>query len=121
MTKRNEKKMAQYINKVMEFSAELQRYFNINGEQELPTIDCTIIGYDPYELPTIKEIKNGFICNLDGEEYEVVECVEDGEIYIDGWEELKEALKYDKRRLIKAWRIYKSENPDLEEERDEEE
>lgn len=41
-------------------------------------------------------------------------------IYLIGWEELEDDLKYQRRRLNKAWRVFKAENPDAELERDDE-
>jgi hypothetical protein len=48
----------------------------------------------------------------------------DGEVVVTGWTDfydgVKESLAYDRRRLSKGWRVWKSENPDAELERDDE-
>ena len=63
----------------------------------------------------------GFQATVDDLDYKVEYVEEDGDIYLIGWEELEADLKYQRRRLNKAWRVFKAENPDAELERDDEE
>lgn len=63
----------------------------------------------------------GFRAYVDDLETAVVYVEEEGEIFLSGWEELEDDIKYQRRRLNKAWRIFKSENPDAELERDDDE
>lgn len=112
---------------IAKFNAELEEYHKVAGDYELPLIECTIIGTEellPYEITD--ETERGFTCNADGYDYKITLCEdEDGEEYIDGWDNgydaLKDTIAYDRRRLRKAWRVWKSENPDAELERDEDE
>lgn len=106
------------IKMVERFNADLDAYAAVSGEYELPEIDSTIIGYSVVNKYTYKVSKNGTaikVLDCDGIEFDipVIESV--------AYDELKEALKYDRRRLSKAWRVWKSENPDSELEKDEEE
>lgn len=63
----------------------------------------------------------GFQATVDDSDYKVEYVEEDGDIYLIGWKGLEDDLKYQRRRLNKAWRIFKSENPDAELERDDDE
>jgi len=90
------------------FNADLDAYASVSGDYELPEIDSTVIGYSVVNKYTYKVSKNGTaikVIDCDGIEFDipVIESV--------AYDELKEALKYDRRRLIKAWRVWKSENP----------
>lgn len=93
----------------------------------LPDIECTCIGYSPMGLVDTQDIKDeegnvfGFRAYIDNLETAVVYVEDEGEIFLSGWEELEDNLKYQRRRLNKAWRIFKSENPDAELERDDDE
>ena len=92
-------------------SSDLEAYFEANGERDLPLIDCTVIGYAPAYLYEVKVNKTSVkVTDCDGMEYTVKT-----EADLD---EVKEAIKYDRRRLAKAWRVFKSDNPDWELERD---
>lgn len=93
----------------------------------LPDIECTCIGYSAMGMVEANDIKDkegnviGFQATVDDLDYKVEYVEEDGDIYLTGWEELEDDLKYQHRRLNKAWRIFKAENPDAELERDDEE
>lgn len=112
---------------IAKFNAELEEYHKVAGDYNLPEIDTTIIGYSeltPYEITD--ETERGFTCIADGFGY-VIGYVEDedGEEYISGWDDgynnLKDSIAYDRRRIRKAWRVWRSENPDYELEKDNEE
>ena len=53
----------------------------------------------------------GFQAIVDDLDYKVEYVEEDGDIYLIGWEELEDDIKYQRRRLNKAWRIFRSETP----------
>lgn len=100
--------------RIDKFNADFEEFVRVNGESELPTIDSTVIGYDPAQAYTYKVLKTRVIVtDCDGDKYTVTDEFD--------LEELNEAIKYDKRRLSKAWRVFKSENPDMELEKDDEE
>lgn len=115
-----------YIKVVERFNNDLEKYYSESGERELPDIETTIIGFSELEPAEIHRTKNGFVAEFDGWSYPVtIETDDDGEQYIDGWENgymaLKDAIAFNRRRLRKAWRIWKSDNPDAELENDNDE
>lgn len=127
LTKRELRKLNTLKNKVAKLNNDLKEYFDTCREMSLPNIECTCIGYSPMGLVDTQDIKDkdgnvfGFRAYVDDLETAVVYVEEEGEIFLSGWEELEDDLKYQRRRLNKAWRIFKSENPDAELERDDDE
>lgn len=127
LTKRELRKLNTLNNKVAKLNNDLREYFDTCGEMSLPDIECTCIGYSPMGLVDTQDIKDeegdvfGFRAYIDDLETSVVYVEDEGETFLSGWEELEDDLKYQRRRLNKAWRIFKSENPDAELERDDDE
>lgn len=118
-----ERKMNRVIKAIEKFNADLQSYIDATESNDLPVIGTTVIGdYDPLDPATIEVLKTKVRVELDGWRYELRPVCEDGDWEIDGWDNyydgLKQDITYQRARLRKAWRIWKSENPDLEEERD---
>ena len=104
------------IKKIEKINADLVAYEKVAGDTELPIIDCTVSGFEaiiPYSYKVADEWF--WASDFDGNTYHFQQ---DDETAI---EELNESLKYDRRRLNKAWRVWKSDNPDLELEQDTEE
>lgn len=94
------------------FNANLAAYQNASGETELPYVDCTCCGCSiakPYYYELFKDNRLN-VKDIDGNQYTVTDE--------EGLAEVKESLRYDKRRLAKAWRVFKSDNPDWELEHD---
>lgn len=127
LTKRELNKLNTRKAKVAKLKNDLRKYFDASGDMSLPDIECTCIGYSPMGLVETYDMKDkegnviGFHAYIDSLEYTVV-YIEDGEdVFLAGWEELEDDLKYQRRRLNKAWRVFKAENPDAELERDNEE
>lgn len=116
--KKELRKLQSLKNKVMKFNEKLQAYFDLVEDNTLPDVDTTIIGYSPMELIQIEDIENGFVATIDGEPVTVQYVMEEGEIWLTGDDELDDYLKYENRRINKGIRIWKSENPDFEESRD---
>lgn len=119
----NIKRIERYIAKVEQFNRDLMTYYNESGDNELPEIESTIIGCSGLDAAVITRTDNGFTCDLDGWEYKVeIVTDEEGEEYITGWEDgydaLKDTIAYERRRLNKAWRVWRSANPDAELEKD---
>lgn len=127
LQKRELRKLNTLKNKVAKLNNDLREYFDTCGEMSLPDIECTCIGYSPMGLVDTQDIKDkdgnmfGFRAYIDDLETAVVYVEEEGEIFLSGWEELEDDIKYQRRRLNKAWRVFKAENPDAELERDDEE
>lgn len=102
------------VRRIEKFNADLAAYYKESGEEELPLIESTVVGFTPASPYTCQILKTRVkVTDTDGQTYTVKDEY--------GLDEVLEALKYDRRRLAKAWRIWKSENPDEELERDEEE
>lgn len=127
LTKRELRKLNTLKNKVAKLNNDLREYFDACGEMSPPDIECTCIGYSTMGLVDTQDIKDkdgnvvGFQASVDDLDYKVEYVEEDDDIYLTGWEELEDDIKYQRRRLNKAWRIFKSENPDAELERDDDE
>lgn len=99
------------IKAIDKFNADFAAYTKASGDSSLPTIDCTLIGYDPAQPYTYQVLKTRVkVTDADGTAYTITD-----ELELD---EVKEAIKYDRRRLAKAWRVFRSENPDWELEHD---
>lgn len=108
ITERQSKSLIKAIDK---FNAEFAAYTKASGDSDLPTIDSTIIGYDPAQPYTYHVLKTRIkVTDVDGIEYTVTNE--------KGLNVVKETLKYDRRRLAKAWRVFKSYKPDWELEHD---
>lgn len=124
LSKRIQNQLAGYRAKVEQFNADLAEYVKVTGSNDVPLIDSTVIGYEPLEAYEIKDRKNGFDVIADGVKMKVRATRVDGEVVVTGWTDfydgVKESLAYDRRRLSKGWRVWKSENPDTELERDDE-
>lgn len=116
--------LAKYRKEVEDFNAEIEAYAKMTGDYDVPEIDSTVIGYDKLIPYTITERANGFRVTTDGNTYTVKAVCINGEWETVGWHNyldgLKEQIKYDRRRLNKGIRVWKSENPDAELERDDE-
>ena len=113
------RKLQSLKNKIAKFNQRLQAYFEMVEDETLPDIDSTIVGsYSPMELINVKDIENGFVAIIDGEPVTVQYVMDEGEMWLIGDDELEDYLKYENRRINKGIRIWKSENPDYEEERD---
>lgn len=127
LTKRELRKLNTLKNKVAKLNNNLREYFDSCREMSLPNIECTCIGYSPMGLVDTQDIKDkdgnvfGFRTYVDDLEIAVVYVEEEGEIFLSGWKELEDDIKYQRRRLNKAWRVFKAENPDAELERDDDE
>lgn len=108
ITERQTKSLIKAIDK---FNADLAAYTKASGDSDLPYIDSTLLGYSPAEPYTCQVFKTRVkVTDVDGQPYTITDETE--------LDEVKEAIKYDRRRLAKAWRIFKSDNPDWELEHD---
>lgn len=104
------------IKKVEAFKAELEKYYKATDGSEIPDIETTVIGsggvidYRITKTHVIRTEKDSF------------STFEDKYKIGYHWDEvdLAEQIRYDKRRLKKGWRVWRSENPDLELEKDDE-
>ena len=108
ITERQTKSLIKAIDK---FNADFAAYTKASGDSDLPTIDSTVIGYDHAEPYIYKVYKTRVAVTDADDNFYDVKTESD-------LEEVKEAIKYDRRRLAKAWRVFKSENPDWELEHD---
>ena len=99
------------------FNSELNEYYSATDNAEVLDIETTIIGSGGHIKYTL------FKTVIRRDEY-------DGKhLYKDSFkldrdsdiEELLDQINYDRRRLRKSWKVWKSENPDLEMEKDEDE
>ena len=115
------KDFARIRRKIEKYNKELADYIKMTGDNEVPDIDSTIIGTSPMNPITIKETRTGIAYCDDGAWGEVRVASECGEYWLSGEDELDDLLKYNRRRLRKGIRVWKSENPDSELEKDEEE
>lgn len=113
------KDLARCRRKIEKFNEQLRAYIEMTGDNEVPDIDCSIIGTSPMDYITIQETTNGFIYTDDGLDYTVEVVSECGEFWLDGEDELDYNLAYNRRRLRKGIRVWKSDNPDYELEREE--
>lgn len=102
------------------FNAELEEYYKETGS-EVPDIETTIIGSSGIIKYTVDEASNK-ITRIE-EDASLTSPLEDNYKIGYYWDEqeLLDQIKYDRRRLKKGWRVWKSENPDAELERDDEE
>lgn len=114
------KDLARCRRKIEKFNAELAAYVKMTESNEVPDIDSTVIGTSPMNPIEIKETKNGLGYADDGLWEEITIERECGEYWLSGEDELDDLLKYNRRRLRKGIRVWKSDNPDKELERDNE-
>lgn len=115
--------LAKYRKQVEDFNAEIEAYAKMTGDYDVPEIDSTVIGFSPLVPYEIKERVNGFKVTTDGIVYTVKAVCINGEWEILGWhylDGLKAQIAFDRRRLRKGIRVWKSENPDAELEKDDE-
>lgn len=100
--------------KVQKFQDELLAYYT-ETDCEIPDVDSTFISTSRIDYAI--------------EVHKVTRTEADGHsTFNDEWDatktmdqdDLLEQLAYDRRRLRKGWRVWKSENPDAEMERDDE-
>lgn len=124
------RKIERLARKVEAYNAELERYFQTTEDHELPDIDSTVIGSFSEAFPyRVRRNRTGFTATNEGMTYRVTaKTWEDDRTdwYIDGWDNkpfdnLKDDLNFDKRRLSKAWKVWEAEDPDRELERDDDE
>ena len=113
------KELSRCRKKIEKFNKALADYVKMTGDNEVPDIECTVIGTSPMEPIKIKELPNGFAYNNGGYWELVVVISEDGEYWLAGEYELDDFLSYNRRRVRKGRRVWKSNNPDRELERDE--
>lgn len=109
-------KTEKIIEKARSFERELRDYYNKTEGCEVPDIETTVIG-------------SGGVIHYEVRDREVVRTEKDSHNktpFIDSWpisdpwamEECYDQITYDRRRLRKGWRVWKSENPDAELARD---
>ncbi len=107
-------KTEKIIEKARSFERDLREYYNKTDNCEVPDIETTVIG-------------SGGIIHYEVRDREVVRTEKDSRTsFTDSWpisdpwamEELYDQITYDRRRLRKGWRVWRSENPDLELEKD---
>ena len=115
------KDLARCRRKIEKWNAELAKYIEVTGDNEVPDIDCTIIGTSPMTKIEVKDLPNGIAYCDDGWWEEITIESECGEYWLHGVDDLDDLLKYNRRRLKKGWRVWKSENPDAEMEKEDEE
>lgn len=106
--------------KIEKYNADLAEYVEVTGSDEVPDIDCTVIGTSPMEPIQIKETKDGLAYADENWWEEIRVEKEDGEYWLSGEDELNDLLRYNRRRLRKGRRVFGSENPDKELEKDDE-
>lgn len=104
-------------NIVARLNEELNEYYKATDNAEVYDIDTTIIGsgghitYTLYKTVIKREESDGDSVFKDsfrvGSEWEM--------------EELKDQIIHDRKRLRKSWKVWKSENPDAELEREDDE
>ena len=112
------KDFARIRRKIEKYNRELADYVEMTGDNEVPDIDTTVIGTSPMEAIEVKELPDGIAYN-DDEYWEEITIEEEcGEFWVSGEYKLDDLLKYNRRRLRKGIRVWKSENPDKEMEKD---
>ena len=112
------KDLARCKRKIEKYNKELAAHVKMVGSNEVPDIDCTVIGYSPMEPLEIKELPNGLAYCDDGWWEEITIEHECGEYWLSGEDELNDLLKYNRRRLRKGRRVWLSSDPDAELEKD---
>lgn len=113
------KDFARIRRKIEKFNTDLRDYIEVTGSDEVPDIDCTVIGTSPMEPIQIKETKDG-LAYADENWWEEIKVEEEaGEYWLSGEDELNELLSYNRRRLRKGRRVFASSDPDAELEKDE--
>lgn len=118
LTQDEQKKLMKIKKKVEKLNLDIKKYFDVTGEETLPDIESTVMGYSQVGVVYTQDTLNGFKACIDDEIYYIDYNFDDGEIFLSGEDLLDDAIKYLRRRLRKAWRILKSENPDKELEKD---
>ena len=104
--------------KIEKYNKELADYVAMTGDNEVPDIECTVIGTSPLEPIKTKDLPNGIAYCEGGWWEEITIQRELGEYWLSGEDELDDLLKYNRRRLKKGIRVWKSENPDVEMEKE---
>lgn len=113
------KDFARIRRKIEKYNTELAEYVEVTGDNEVPDIDCTVIGTSPMEPIEFKETENG-LAYADENWWEEITVEEEcGEYWVSGEDELDDLLRYNRRRLRKGRRVFGSCEPDIELERDE--
>ena len=112
--------LAKYRKQVEDFNAEIEAYAKMTGDYDVPEIGSTVIGFSPLVPYEITERANGFKVTTDGIVFTVKAVCINGEWGILGWHDCLDEIAYDRRRLKKGIRVWKSENQDAELEKDDE-
>lgn len=120
MEKKIEKAIERSIKKIRRHNDKLAEYVRTTGSNELPTFDCTVIGFEPVDPITWRETEQGIMVDDNGYTIRMEQEYEDGEYWLSGVDDLEMSLRYDARQLKKAWRVWRAENPDAELEKDDE-
>ena len=113
------KDFARIRRKIEKFNTDLRDYIEVTGSDEVPEIDCTVIGTSPMDPIQIKETEDG-LAYADENWWEEIKVEEEaGEYWLSGEDELNDLLSYNRRRLRKGRRVFASSDPDAELEKDE--
>lgn len=115
------KELARCRRKIERFNEQLADYVKMTGDNNVPDVDCTVIGTSPMFPILITETTHGFTYNDDGIDFDVTVESECGDFFLSGEDELDSNLAFNRRRLRKGIHVWRSENPDKELERDEDE
>jgi hypothetical protein len=104
-------------NIVAKFNSELNEYYTATDNAEVLDIETTIIGSGGHIKYTL------FKTVIRRDEYDGRSVFKDT-FKLDRESEVEELLdqiRHDRKRLRKSWKVWKSENPDLEMEREDDE
>lgn len=120
MERKIEKAIERSIKKIRRHNEKLAEYVRVTGDNQLPTIDCTVIGFEEVNPITWQETEQGIVVDDNGYTIRMEQEYEDGEYWLSGVDDLEMSLRYDARQLKKAWRVWRAENPDAELEKEDE-
>lgn len=118
MEKALERQIERCIKKAQKFNERLKKYVDETGDDELPEIDSTCLSYSKLIPYTWERTENGIVFDCDDYKVNIEAQLDEDEWWLSGVEEFEYCIKYDDRRIRKAWRLWESEDPDKELEKD---
>lgn len=102
-------KLETLLNKVIKFNSLLENFYK-ETDDSIPDIECTLLEFSKIHY----RVSNNQVTRLEIYDHHKGEPIVDTFNLPEDNDLLLDQLNYDKRRLNKAIRVFKSENPDQE-------
>ena len=95
--------------RVEKFNADLEAYYKVSGQRELPYFSRQGNGYAPFEPYSVRRTKAGLCVRGNGIKVSIRASELFGRIALEGWDDefvgMRSILRHERLRLWRAWKM----------------